>query len=198
MRVFSAFLALVCFAPAASAQTSSSNVAAYQNRCASCHGATMTGGSAPAILTYIRYHTDSEVTAAIRERHRNIPAASVPDSDLPAIVAGMRELAGTNPAMATGGFTGRRRRSWRRRRRWRRNWRARCSRTAAPLSRASAWLISRSSGDDTRRRQHAADHNQDGRWPVTDGHAARAVRSFRRASRERALPAALERWKRVS
>jgi len=68
----------------------------------------MTGGSAPAILTYIRYHTDSEVTAAVRERHRNVPSASVPDSNLPAIVAGMRELAGTNPAMATGGFTGRR------------------------------------------------------------------------------------------
>ena len=67
----------------------------------------MTGGSAPAILTYIRYHTDSEVTAAIRERHRNIQV-SVPDSDLPAIMAGMRELSGTNPAMATGGFTGRR------------------------------------------------------------------------------------------
>ena len=68
----------------------------------------MTGGSAPAILTYIRYHTDSEVTAAIRERHRSSQAAAVPDSDLPAIVAGMRELSGTNPAMATGGFTGRR------------------------------------------------------------------------------------------
>ena len=68
----------------------------------------MTGGSAPAILTYIRYHTDAEVTSAIRERHRSSQAVSVPDSDLPAIVAGMRELSGTNPAMATGGFTGRR------------------------------------------------------------------------------------------
>src|SRR5262245_58900593 len=68
----------------------------------------MTGGSAPAILTYIRYHTDAEVTAAVRERHRNTQAAPVPDSDLPTIIAGMRELSGTNPAMATGGFTGRR------------------------------------------------------------------------------------------
>ena len=68
----------------------------------------MTGASAPAILTYIRYHTDAEVRAAVRERHRNTPAVSVPESELPAIVAGMRELSGTNPAMATGGFTGRR------------------------------------------------------------------------------------------
>ena len=108
MRLFSVFLLLACVAPPASAQTSSSNVVAYQNRCASCHGATMTGASAPAILTYIRYHTDSEVTATIRERHRSLQAVSVPDSDLPAIMAGMRELSGTNPAMATGGFTGRR------------------------------------------------------------------------------------------
>ena len=68
----------------------------------------MTGASGPAILTYIRYHTDTEVAAAIRERHRNMPAVSVQDAELRQILAGMRALAGTNPAMATGGFTGRR------------------------------------------------------------------------------------------
>ena len=66
----------------------------------------MTGSTAPPILAYIRYHTDAEVTAAIRERHRTVPAVSVPDSELRAILSGMRELAGTNPAMATGGYTG--------------------------------------------------------------------------------------------
>ena len=184
MKFFGAFVVLACFVPAASAQTSSSNVVAYQNRCSSCHGATMTGGSAPAILTYIRYHTDSEVTAAIRERHRNIQA-SVPDSDLPAIMAGMRELSGTNPAMATGGFTGRRGggagdaggggaaiggRG-----------------AAAPApSPGRRGLISGSSGDDTRRRQHTTDHDQDGRWPVTDGRAAqRSPKCLRCFSRTR-------------
>ena len=100
-------LVLVCCASAASAQTPA-DTAAYQSRCGSCHGAAMTGSTAPAILTYIRYHTDAEVTAAIRERHRNVPALTVPDSDLRAILSDVRQLAGTNPAMATGGFTGRR------------------------------------------------------------------------------------------
>jgi alcohol dehydrogenase (cytochrome c) len=68
----------------------------------------MTGASAPAILTYIRFHTDADVTVAIRERHGGVPAMPVPDTELRAILAAMRELAGTNPAMATGGFTGRR------------------------------------------------------------------------------------------
>ncbi len=69
----------------------------------------MTGASGPPILTYTRYHTDAEVRAALRERHRNVvPAVSVPDAEMVAILAGMRELAGTNQAMATGGFTGRR------------------------------------------------------------------------------------------
>ncbi len=104
-------LAIVCtlLAPPAWAQApSSADSRAYLDRCGSCHGAGMTGGSGQAILTYVRYHTDGEVTAAIRDRHRNIPALSLPDAELRQILAGMRELAGTNPAMATGGFTGRR------------------------------------------------------------------------------------------
>jgi alcohol dehydrogenase (cytochrome c) len=68
----------------------------------------MTGGTGPAILTYVRYHTDKEVTAAIRERHGSAPALPLPETELPQILAGVRALAGTNPAMATGGFTGRR------------------------------------------------------------------------------------------
>jgi alcohol dehydrogenase (cytochrome c) len=99
---------LALFASGASAQTTSSNTSAYQARCAGCHGAAMTGATASGILTYIRYHTDAEVTAAIRERHRDMPAVALPDADMRPVLAGMRELAGTNPAMATGGFTGRR------------------------------------------------------------------------------------------
>jgi alcohol dehydrogenase (cytochrome c) len=111
-REFSAvggIVAFVLFASSASAQTpSAAETAAYQSRCASCHGPAMTGGNGPAILTYIRYHTDAEVAAAIRERHAKAPAMSVQEAELRQILAAMRAIAGTNPAMATGGFTGRR------------------------------------------------------------------------------------------
>jgi alcohol dehydrogenase (cytochrome c) len=102
------FFFAALFASAAYAQTSSSSTAAYQNRCASCHGSALTGASGPSILTYIRYHTDVEVAAAIRERHGHAPALSLQDAELRQILAAARVLAGTNPAMATGGFTGRR------------------------------------------------------------------------------------------
>ena len=39
---------------------------------------------------------------------RNTPAMSLHEAELRQILTAMRELAGTNPAMATGGFTGRR------------------------------------------------------------------------------------------
>ena len=111
-REFSAAVVLVLFVlltSSASAQTPpAADTAAYQNRCASCHGSAMTGASGPSILTYIRYHTDVEVAAAIRERHANTPAMSLQEAELRQILTGIRVLAGTNPAMATGGFTGRR------------------------------------------------------------------------------------------
>jgi alcohol dehydrogenase (cytochrome c) len=101
--------AFVLLAWSVSAQTPpAADTAAYQNRCASCHGPAMAGASGPAILTYVRYHTDTEVAAAVRERHRDMPGVSVQDAELRQILAGVRVLAGTNPAMATGGFTGRR------------------------------------------------------------------------------------------
>ena len=107
-RVIFLQVLLLLTAAVASAQTPSSSTLAFQTRCASCHGAAMTGGSATAILTYVRYHTDVEVTAAIRARHTGALAMTIADAELREILAGMRELAGTNPTMATGGFTGRR------------------------------------------------------------------------------------------
>ena len=64
----------------------------------------MTGGTAPGILTYIRYHADAEATAQIRQKH---PSLQLPDDILRQVIADTRILAGTNPAMATSGFTGR-------------------------------------------------------------------------------------------
>jgi alcohol dehydrogenase (cytochrome c) len=78
---------------------------AYAARCSSCHGATMGGAAAPAILTYVRYHTDREAVVHIRQKH---PTLQLSDAELDQVLADARILAGTNPAMATGGFTGRR------------------------------------------------------------------------------------------
>jgi len=77
----------------------------YSSRCASCHGASLAGSSGPAILAFVRYHTDAEVTTAIQQRHA---ALQVPDGELRQLLGEIRTLAGTNPSMATGGYTGRR------------------------------------------------------------------------------------------
>src|SRR4051812_3222723 len=78
---------------------------AYAMQCSTCHGAAMTGATAPAILTYVRYHTDAEAASHIRQTH---PSLQLSDDILRQAIAGTRLLAGTNPAMATSGFTGRR------------------------------------------------------------------------------------------
>src|SRR5687768_12007332 len=75
---------------------------AYVARCATCHGPTMGGASAPPILSYIRYHTDADTIARVRETHKTLQIA---DDELRQVLADMRIMAGTNPAMATGGFT---------------------------------------------------------------------------------------------
>ena len=102
MRTAISVLGLVVFASIAEAQQTP-----YQNRCGECHGAAMTGGSGPSILTYVRYHTDVEVAAAIRDRHQKTPIP-LEEPELGQVLATIRKLAGTNQAMATGGFTGRR------------------------------------------------------------------------------------------
>src|SRR5689334_14663462 len=88
-----------------SAQQQRAGAGAYQNRCASCHGTAMTGATAPAILAYVKYHTDKDVTAALAQKHPNL---AISGDELSRLLADMRALAGTNPAMATGGYTGRR------------------------------------------------------------------------------------------
>src|SRR5207249_2165298 len=41
----------------------------YETRCGACHGPDLAGASGPSILTYVRFHTDAEMTTAIRARH---------------------------------------------------------------------------------------------------------------------------------
>jgi alcohol dehydrogenase (cytochrome c) len=73
--------------------------------CASCHGADMKGGSAPSIQTYVRYHTDAEITASLHQAqaHNKLQISA---DNLTELLKEIRLLAGTNAAMATGGFTG--------------------------------------------------------------------------------------------
>ena len=77
----------------------------YERNCASCHGAALTGAKAPSILTWVRFHVDKEIVEIVREGHHDVPA-QMPDADVRQLLSKMRKLAGTNPAMATGGYTG--------------------------------------------------------------------------------------------
>jgi alcohol dehydrogenase (cytochrome c) len=99
------FFCLIVLSLVGSAQQLPAATGAYDARCASCHGGAMRGATGPDILAFVRYHTDAEVTAAVRQRHA---AMEIPDAALRQVLADVRVLAGTNPAMATGGFTGRR------------------------------------------------------------------------------------------
>src|SRR5262249_31005391 len=86
---------------------------AYEAKCAACHGATMTGGSAPAILAYVRYHTNVDLTSVIRNGHGRSSAGrtsaiALTDNELRDVLNDLRALAGTDPVMATGGYTGQR------------------------------------------------------------------------------------------
>ena len=90
---------------AAQQQPRPSPTGAYAARCAGCHGAAMTGATGPSILAYVRYHTDAEVRAATGQRHA---ALQIADAEMRQVSGDMRALAGTNPAMASGGYTGRR------------------------------------------------------------------------------------------
>ena len=92
--------------PPASTQAKPSEVKAYPALCGSCHGTDMKGATGPSILQYVRYHTDIEVTAVLHNSaaHKGL---QIPDDQLRQVLADIRVLAGTNPTMATAGFTGR-------------------------------------------------------------------------------------------
>ena len=88
--------------PAAGAATAP----AYAASCGTCHGARMTGGSGPSIVPYVRYHRDSELAELIRAGRPGMPPITLSADAMRAVLADVRALAGTDPAMATGGFTG--------------------------------------------------------------------------------------------
>lgn len=77
----------------------------YANRCATCHGGNLTGATGPSILTYVRFHVDKEIAEIIRKGHHGV-SSQLPEAELRQLLSEMRTRAGTNPAMATGGYTG--------------------------------------------------------------------------------------------
>jgi alcohol dehydrogenase (cytochrome c) len=81
---------------------------AYETRCGACHGATMTGGTGPSILAYIRYHTNVDVTSVIKSGHGGTPPIQLTEDELRNVLNDVRARAGTDPVMATGGYTGQR------------------------------------------------------------------------------------------
>src|SRR3954465_865679 len=72
-------------APAAQTRT-------YAAKCASCHGPAMTGASAPAILTYVRYHTNADVMGVLRTRKPAHPAVTLSEAEMTAVLADLRVL----------------------------------------------------------------------------------------------------------
>jgi alcohol dehydrogenase (cytochrome c) len=78
----------------------------YQAQCASCHGATMTGNAqGPTILSWIRYHDDAEVTAMLAKGVGKMKPVVLADDERKSLLSDLRLLAGTNPTMATSGYT---------------------------------------------------------------------------------------------
>ena len=83
----------------------------YVARCAACHGADGTGASAKSILPYVRYHTDKELAQRVVAVHTSGVEMSADEHRR--LAAELRNMTGTNPSMATGGYVGARGRSGR-------------------------------------------------------------------------------------
>jgi alcohol dehydrogenase (cytochrome c) len=78
----------------------------YGAKCATCHGPVMQGASGPSIMQWVRYHTDAELTAIVTKGKGKMPAFKLTPEETKTLMGDLRQLAGTNPLMATGGFTG--------------------------------------------------------------------------------------------
>ena len=76
----------------------------YVARCAACHGPAGTGATAKSILPYVRYHTDKELAQRIVAAHT--PGVDMSADEHRRVAAELRNMTGTNPSMATGGYVG--------------------------------------------------------------------------------------------
>jgi len=80
------FVGVSCFIALAnpSAQQARPATPAYDARCSSCHGPAMTGATGPAILAYMRYHTNAEASAQVRAKHSTL---QIPDAELQQVLS---------------------------------------------------------------------------------------------------------------
>ena len=76
----------------------------YVARCAACHGPDGTGATAKSILPYVRYHTDKELAQRVVAPHT--PSVDMSADEQRRLAAELRNMTGTNPSMATGGYVG--------------------------------------------------------------------------------------------
>ena len=86
-----------------------SGAAIFENRCSLCHGGDATGGGrAPSVLGFVRYHTDQELGTLIHDGRadRGMPSFDLAPDEVGNLMARLRELAGSNTAMSTAGYTG--------------------------------------------------------------------------------------------
>lgn len=81
----------------ASTDTSSSSAdgaALFANHCAACHGSDGTNGSSPDLSVEVPALDDAELEQLITNGKGSMPAISVPDADLPTLVAYLRSTFG--------------------------------------------------------------------------------------------------------
>jgi alcohol dehydrogenase (cytochrome c) len=99
-------LLLGCALSGMSQQTGS---ATFENRCSLCHGGDGSGGGrAPSIVGFVRYHTDAEISSLIHSGRleKGMPGFDLSELEMHDLLAHLRSLAGSSPAMAQAGYTG--------------------------------------------------------------------------------------------
>ena len=114
MRVWHLALLLSVSVLTAQAQEKTDDGSAiFESRCAVCHGGDGSGGDrAPSLVPYVRYHTDAELSDLLHKgrAEKGMPSFALSENELKALMRHVRELAGSNPVMATAGLTGQNRR----------------------------------------------------------------------------------------
>jgi alcohol dehydrogenase (cytochrome c) len=84
-------------------------VTSFEARCSGCHGGDASGGGrGPAILGFIRYHTDAELSEVIHKGRleKGMPAFEIAPNELTGLIADLRAMAGSSTSMGVAGLTG--------------------------------------------------------------------------------------------
>lgn len=110
MRLLVCSLVLfVCVSLCNAQQSGSAGSVLFENRCSICHGGDgSSGGRAPSLLGFVRYHTDQELISLIHDGRvdHGMPSFDLTADDLHNLIPHLRQLAGSNASMSTAGYTG--------------------------------------------------------------------------------------------